>query len=527
MAAALPLADAAPLLVPELVIAARDRAREPELPEATVERALATPVVPHLAGYDVIVLADDAAEPVAHLIAEFALHEHRVFVLHTGPRADRTPAAPGVTHVDVAAAGGDLIFALGELRREQTIEAAAVLLADSAEPALARYLRDRWGWRVVALDAGESPVRMGVGSRNGGVGPGSAGDAGVAPTPPLKSPPRRTSATPVGATQASPAAANRGVPYPEGRPSSATKANTADLRVAFDGLGAISDPGVLTLPPDAPWPAQWHTLDAAIRQTWPLASVVVLTHDNLAFTRLCLASVFANTEYPNYELIVVDNASTDGTVEELRRLAGEAAHLRVIENADNAGFGPGNNQGLAAARGEVLVLLNNDTVVPRGWLTRLARHLEDPAVGLVGPGTNRTCNEAQLNPPYQTYAEYQAVARDFGERYAGQRLPLRMLAMFCLAFRRDTWERLGPLDERYEVGMFEDEDYALRAKAARLEVVWTPEVYVHHAYHASIGKLLPSGEYMRLVNLNQGRFEEKWGICWERHRPVPEKPASK
>ena len=54
-----------------------------------------------------------------------------------------------------------------------------------------------------------------------------------------------------------------------------------------------------------------------------------------------------------------------------------------------------------------------------------------------------------------------------------------------------------------------------------LEVAWTPEVYVHHAYHASIGKLLPSGEYMRLVQQNQGRFEEKWGICWERHRPIP------
>jgi hypothetical protein len=47
---------------------------------------------------------------------------------------------------------------------------------------------------------------------------------------------------------------------------------------------------------------------------------------------------------------------------------------------------------------------------------------------------------------------------------------------------------------------------------------------VHHAYHASIGKLLPTGEYMRLVRLNQGRFEEKWGICWERHRPPAPAP---
>ena len=100
-----------------------------------------------------------------------------------------------------------------------------------------------------------------------------------------------------------------------------------------------------------------------------------------------------------------------------------------------------------------------------------------------------------------------------------------MPMMFCLAFRRDIYDRLGPLDERYEVGMFEDEDYALRAKAAGYQVAWTPEVYVHHAYHASIGKLLPTGDYMRLVKLNQGRFEEKWGICWERHRPPVPSPS--
>jgi GT2 family glycosyltransferase len=96
--------------------------------------------------------------------------------------------------------------------------------------------------------------------------------------------------------------------------------------------------------------------------------------------------------------------------------------------------------------------------------------------------------------------------------------------MFCTAFRRDLVDTVGLLDERYEVGMFEDEDYAIRVRAAGYEVAWTPEVYVHHAYHASIGKLLPTGEYMRLVQQNKQRFEEKWGICWERHRPLPTPP---
>jgi GT2 family glycosyltransferase len=308
--------------------------------------------------------------------------------------------------------------------------------------------------------------------------------------------------------------------------NAAPSAAAFDLRLAFDtDSGSADQPGEIALPRDMPWPARGAAIDRALRSLWPRASIVVLTYDNLVFNRLCIGSVLANTEYPNYELIVIDNASQDGTVAELRRLESTVPQMRAIFNEHNAGFGPGNNQGLAAATGEILVLLNNDTVVPRGWLTRLARHLDDPRVGLIGPGTNRTCNEAQIDIPYQTYAEFQAVARRQSERHEGERYPIRMPMMFCAAFRRDAYERIGPLDERYEVGMFEDEDYALRAKGLGYVVAWAPEVYVHHAYHASIGKLLPTGEYMRLVRLNQGRFEEKWGICWERHRPPPAPPA--
>ena len=77
---------------------------------------------------------------------------------------------------------------------------------------------------------------------------------------------------------------------------------------------------------------------------------------------------------------------------------------------------------------------------------------------------------------YQTYGEYKAVARAQADRHEGSIVPIRMPMMFCLAFRRDVYERLGPIDERYEVGMFEDEDFALRAKDAGFHVAWAPEV---------------------------------------------------
>ncbi|MGH2614589.1 MAG: glycosyltransferase [Thermomicrobiales bacterium] len=453
----------APLLTDDFVIAARARAREPELQEATVARALATPVSTRLARYDVILVSDGSSDPEAdtRIAAEFARHEHRVFHFGRHREREKRPAAPTLQRriltAEMTADGSGLLESLAALRRTEGIEAAVLFAPPRLDVETAAEVRRRWGWRVVASSEAPAGLR-----------------------------------------------------------------DVADVRLSIGPENPeAGNPREPSLTPDMAWPERWAALDKAIRASWPRASIVVITWDNLAYTRMCLASIFENTEYPNYELIVIDNASTDGTVEELKRITGEIPQVRAIFNDHNAGFGPANNQGLAAATGDILVLLNNDTVAPRGWLTRLARHLEDPALGLIGPGTNRTCNEAQIDISYQTYGEYRRIAREQSERHEGERYPIRMPMMFCLAMRRDTYERLGPLDEQYEVGMFEDEDYALRAKAANLEVAWTPEVYVHHAYHASIGKLLPTGEYMRLVKLNQGRFEEKWGICWERHRPAP------
>ena len=247
------------------------------------------------------------------------------------------------------------------------------------------------------------------------------------------------------------------------------------------------------------------------------ASIVIVTLDNLVYTRLCLESLLANTDYPDYEVVVVDNGSTDGTASYLRCLAWHYSHVRVVCNDSNRGFAPASNQGLALATGDVLVLLNNDTIVPPGWLTRLVRHLEDPAVGLIGPATNRTCNEAQIDATYQTYGELMLFARDYQEAHTGEHFDIRMLAMFCAAMRRDVYERIGPLDERYEIGMFEDDDYAMCVRAAGYRLMCAEDVFVHHFGQASLGKLMPTGEYGELFHANKRRFEEKWGVPWEPH----------
>jgi GT2 family glycosyltransferase len=246
----------------------------------------------------------------------------------------------------------------------------------------------------------------------------------------------------------------------------------------------------------------------------PAVSIVVVTLNNLTFTRLCLETLLAQTDGPAYEVIVVDNASADGTVDYLTELAEAYPIVRPVFNMENSGFAAANNQGLSLARAQIFILLNNDTIPTNGWLCGLLHHLKDSTVGLVGPVTNRTGNEAQIETAYRTLGELRSFAADRAAEFAGRSIDLNMLAMYCLAMRRDVFEQVGPLDERFEVGLFEDDDYAERVRAVGLRVVCAEDVFVHHFGQASLGHLA-NGAYGRLFRANRSRWEAKWGRAWE------------
>ena len=247
----------------------------------------------------------------------------------------------------------------------------------------------------------------------------------------------------------------------------------------------------------------------------PLVSIAVVTFDNLLFNRMCLESLLANTDYANYELLVVDNASTDGTPEYLRRLAASHPHVRLILNQVNVGFAAANNLALRVASGDVLILLNNDTIVPKGWVLGLVQYLQDEKIGLVGPTTNRLGNEAEIEAGYRTYGEFEEFAAGVAERGGRGGFDIDIGSMFCLAMRRKTFERLGALDEQFGIGMFEDDDYSMRARAAGLCVVCAENLFVHHFGGASFGKLAASGEFGPLFHANRRRWEAKWGRPWQ------------
>jgi GT2 family glycosyltransferase len=256
----------------------------------------------------------------------------------------------------------------------------------------------------------------------------------------------------------------------------------------------------------------------------PQLSVIVVTFDGLVFSRLCLESLLACAAPLDVEAIVIDNGSTDGTVVYLQALARRDARVRVVFLDRNVGFAAATNRGVALARGDNLLLLNNDTIVCETGLERMVRHLADPQVGLLGAVTNRAGNEAEIETPYGTYGELQRFARDQMAAHAGDTFDIRTATMFCAALRRDVWKAIGPLDERFELGLFEDDDYSIRVRQAGYRVVCAEDVFVHHFGQASLGRLGPSGQYGELFHANRARWEAKWGIPW---RPYErrEKPA--
>jgi GT2 family glycosyltransferase/SAM-dependent methyltransferase/tetratricopeptide (TPR) repeat protein len=262
-----------------------------------------------------------------------------------------------------------------------------------------------------------------------------------------------------------------------------------------------------------------------------LTSIVIVTCNQLAYTQECVDSIRRRTDEP-YELIFVDNGSTDGTVEYLRNVAGrlrvpcaargacDPQYCTVIENAVNRGFPAGANQGLATARGEYLLLLNNDTVVTTGWLRRMLDVMQaDGHVGLVGPCSNNVSGAQMIPVTYGDMACLDGFAWEWGKRHHGIVEATDRLIGFCLLVRRALLDQIGLLDERFGIGCFEDDDLCLRALRAGWQAVIARAAFVHH-----YGNRTFRGNGVDLadvLNVNREKFLRKWEETISVERPEP------
>ncbi|MGV8941732.1 MAG: glycosyltransferase [Lysobacter sp.] len=267
------------------------------------------------------------------------------------------------------------------------------------------------------------------------------------------------------------------------------------------------------------WAARYQRLKQSVDGLWGKASIIIVSYQSLDKMRDCVESIDRYTDYPDYEVIVVDNGSDSEVVQYLREFTSSHPRFRLIDSKVNLGFSGANNLGMRAvsADSEYVVLLNNDTVVTATWLGGMVRWLQDTTVGLVGPTTwpNGTANEAAIAVPYDDMAGMHEFAAEFIAANRGEAFDIPMLAFYCVGMHRTVMEQVGPLDEAYGIGMFEDDDYAIRVRNAGFRVICARDVFIHHVGRSSFGKL-QEDVYNELFQHNKNQYEEKWSVAWRR-----------
>ncbi len=250
-------------------------------------------------------------------------------------------------------------------------------------------------------------------------------------------------------------------------------------------------------------PVKFNAPISTNNRTTPVVSIIIPVFNNLTLTQACLESLASVTANVPHEIIVVDNASTDGTAAYLKDHEKNGS-LRVITNSSNQGFAHACNQGAQNARSSLLLFLNNDTRVTDGWLKALVKASEKPNVGVVGAKllyANGTIQHAGI--------EFINGVPDHPHRHASAGLPaanksrdLDMVTGACLLTPRNLFLSLGGFDETYRNGV-EDVDYCLRVRALGKKVVYEPQSVVYHLEGQSAGRF-------NHVNENLKIFFDRW-----------------
>ena len=241
----------------------------------------------------------------------------------------------------------------------------------------------------------------------------------------------------------------------------------------------------------------------------PRVSIVIPVHGKLAYTLACLRSLAKHGAQAQFEVIVVDDASPDDGAATLAKIGG----LHLLRNVENLGFVGSCNAGAAAARGEFLLFLNNDTQVTSGWLDALLRCFDErDDCGIAG---------SRLVYPDGRLQEAGGLVFADGTCWTTGRFEPRDVSLFrcrrevdyvsgaSLLIRREVFRRAGGFDARYAPAYYEDADLAFAVRRLGLRVYYEPASTVIHCEGVSAGTDLDRG-MKRHQRLNQTKFVDKW-----------------
>lgn len=244
-----------------------------------------------------------------------------------------------------------------------------------------------------------------------------------------------------------------------------------------------------------------------------LLSIVIPVHKDPEATRQCLESIVRHTHRP-YEIIVVDNAADNDTKAALREFSKDLSNVTIIVNDTNLGYPRACNQGMEAASGEYIAVMNNDVIVPPHWASRLlAAFSVDPQIGAVGPRTNYAVGPQRVETASYTIEDLDRWAASWHRAHAGFLRSTSRLIGFLLVLRRQLVNDIGGFDPLFGIGNFEDDDFSLRALLKGYKLVIADDVFVHHHGSRSFGRI--PQKYVRLMETNKRLFQSKWAVHFD------------
>ncbi|MHB1530763.1 rhamnan synthesis F family protein [Acidithiobacillus sp.] len=258
----------------------------------------------------------------------------------------------------------------------------------------------------------------------------------------------------------------------------------------------------------------------------PLVSIIIPTRDQLGFLQRCVESVIEKTRYPAYEILVVDNDSQDSEARTYLDLLAEqeeamGGRLRVLRYPGAFNFSAMNNQAVAVARGEYVLLLNNDTAaLHEDWLDEMMSHALRPGAGIVGAKLlypDGKIQHAGVILGMKGPAEHPFIGRPPEDRGYFGRAQLTQdysaVTAACLLVRKEVFQTVGGLDEEHFQVSYNDVDLCLKVREAGHRIVWTPWAMLLHEGSASQKggvEQRPSAQKLARFAAEKNAFYDRW-----------------
>ncbi len=243
----------------------------------------------------------------------------------------------------------------------------------------------------------------------------------------------------------------------------------------------------------------------------PELSIVIVSFNARGDLERCLASLVSSPPVAAHEIVVVDNASTDGSADAARRVPG----VTVIDAGSNLGFARANNIGIRSSTGANILLLNSDTTVPADAIDRLLDELDrDAGVAAAGPRLVDANGRAELSfghmiGPLNEFRQKRLARSAAVETLTRQRQYPDWVSGACLLVRRADADAVGGLDERYFM-YTEDVDFCAAIRARGRRILFTPDVEVVH---------LRGRSAVSAPAVTQQRYRESQLAFYQKHHP--------